>query len=329
MSLGQHDARFGAGTERLRERCSGSGALTAGIAWWPPTQVTMLRSWPGVLEELAGLVNALASDHAGRAYLLQPGAGTIPVLQRMLLDSHAAAGGQQGCADGRLQQHALAALQKLSLHRAAQSEMLRAGLLEWAVGWLQVSCLGRAGCCCRPSLHTPASEGQQHCSRRSPSRPAPRIRLPACLEQGWEALSDFSLEFGSALLLNLALRSEGRARCGALAGPLLALCEALLQHPARQVRCYVNGLLYSALQRREALELAAARGLGHLLEAGEPAGAGLGRAGCCSVAIRVLLQSREAGRTDHYCQPAGACPAAHYWCRLAGDRAQWLSSRTS
>ena len=54
-------------------------------------------------------------------------------------------------------------------------------------------------------------------------------------DQAWDALSDFSLEFGVALLLNLALRGAGRARCDGLVRPLLALCEALLQHPAQQV----------------------------------------------------------------------------------------------
>jgi hypothetical protein len=102
----------------------------------------MLRSSQPVMEELAGLINALASGHIGREYLLQPGAGTVPVLHQMLLAPPGEEGGRQGCSDSRLQQQALAALQKLSLHRRAQSEMVAAGVLDWALGWLQV------GCCC-------------------------------------------------------------------------------------------------------------------------------------------------------------------------------------
>ncbi len=58
---------------------------------------------------------------------------------------------------------------------------------------------------------------------------------PTTTQASWDGLSDFTLEFGTALVLNLVLRSAGKARCDMLAGPLLALCEALLQHPAPQV----------------------------------------------------------------------------------------------
>lgn len=124
-----------------------------------PPQVTMLRSSQPVMEELAGLINALASGHIGRAYLLQPGAGTIPVLHQMLLAPPGEEGSRQGCSDSRLQQQALAALQKLSLHRGAQSEMVAAGVLDWALGWLQV------GACCGACWQGSCVSCMQLCGR--------------------------------------------------------------------------------------------------------------------------------------------------------------------
>ncbi len=43
-----------------------------------------------------------------------------------------------GVRDGALLQQSLVSLQKLSLRRQAQSQMIREGLLEWLVGFLQV-----------------------------------------------------------------------------------------------------------------------------------------------------------------------------------------------
>jgi hypothetical protein len=206
----------------------------------------MLRSCPAALEELAALFNALAPGQGGRAYLLQPGAGTIPVLQQML----ASEGRRAGCADGRLQQQALAALQKLSLHRGHRARCCARGC--WS---------GRALACCRwggpASASAPAAAllwpAQRVWPRARAANLAGWLAAPtgprACLARRApppragrrSAAPPWSLA-RRRCSTSLALRSEGRARCGALAGPLLALCEGR--------------------------ELAAARGLGHLLQAG-------------------------------------------------------------
>jgi len=68
---------------------------------------------------------------------------------------------------------------------------------------------------------------------------------------GWQgeeiqrAPSEFSLEFGSALLMNLALRTAGKHKCAGL--DVLAVALNLMEHWNPQIRTHVNGTLYSLL----------------------------------------------------------------------------------
>eukprot|EP00747_Dinoflagellata_sp_TGD_P048585 gnl/TRDRNA2_/TRDRNA2_145693_c1_seq1.p1 gnl/TRDRNA2_/TRDRNA2_145693_c1~~gnl/TRDRNA2_/TRDRNA2_145693_c1_seq1.p1 ORF type:complete len:908 (+),score=148.75 gnl/TRDRNA2_/TRDRNA2_145693_c1_seq1:36-2726(+) len=115
----------------------------------------------------------------------------------------------------------LAVLQRLSLRRALQSHMIDLGVVDWVLKTLRsVRCLGN---------------------------------VDGVLSGVWRGLGpgaepgapDFSLEFASALLMNLTLRAAGRKRCGELGG-----CEPLLvfiEHPNPQVRTHINGALYSLL----------------------------------------------------------------------------------
>merc|ERR1719386_189145 len=57
--------------------------------------------------------------------------------------------------------------------------------------------------------------------------------------------SEFSLEFGSALLMNLALRTEGRRRC--MRVDTLTVSLNLMEHWNPQIRTHINGTLYSLL----------------------------------------------------------------------------------
>ncbi|CAE7750687.1 armc9 [Symbiodinium necroappetens] len=76
------------------------------------------------------------------------------------------------------------------------------------------------------------------------------------------APSEFSLEFGSAMLMNLALRSTGKRKC--LEQDVLPMAMKLMEHWNPQIRTHINGTLYSLLSlpefrqsaRRERLELA-------------------------------------------------------------------------
>lgn len=62
-------------------------------------------------------------------------------------------------------------------------------------------------------------------------------------------LSEYTSQYGTALMMNLLLRFEGKVRAEECAGALLGVLMDLLDHPNVQVRTYVNGALYSALAR--------------------------------------------------------------------------------
>lgn len=57
--------------------------------------------------------------------------------------------------------------------------------------------------------------------------------------------SEFSLEFGSALLMNLALRTAGKQRC--LEMDTITVALNLMEHWNPQIRTHINGTLYSLL----------------------------------------------------------------------------------
>lgn len=107
----------------------------------------------------------------------------------------------------------LAVLQRLSLRRKLQSDMITLGAVDWVLQTLR---------CIR--CPDPADYG---CIGDEPGSP------------------DFSLEFASALLMNLTLRSSGRRRCIELGAYEILL--PLIEHPNPQVRTHVNGSLYSLL----------------------------------------------------------------------------------
>lgn len=62
-------------------------------------------------------------------------------------------------------------------------------------------------------------------------------------------LSEYSLEYSTALLMNLSLRTAGKNMCEDLSLGVLQLLQSLLEHENPQVRTYINGTLYSILSR--------------------------------------------------------------------------------
>ncbi|CAF0800409.1 unnamed protein product [Rotaria sp. Silwood1] len=60
-------------------------------------------------------------------------------------------------------------------------------------------------------------------------------------------LSDYTLEYGVALLMNLCLRTEGRKKCAEIAEQAITVLASLLAHPNHEIRPYVNSSLYSIL----------------------------------------------------------------------------------
>ncbi|KAK4321181.1 hypothetical protein Pmani_007986, partial [Petrolisthes manimaculis] len=84
------------------------------------------------------------------------------------------------------------------------------------------------------------------------------------------ALSPYTLEYSCALLMNLTLRSEGRARCLPLGPALLSTLTSLLTTVPSHVVPYVTGILYSLLShpslRQDAVDIHLDTTLQHLAQ---------------------------------------------------------------
>eukprot|EP01112_Ceratiomyxa_fruticulosa_P010373 TRINITY_DN2742_c0_g2_i1.p1 TRINITY_DN2742_c0_g2~~TRINITY_DN2742_c0_g2_i1.p1 ORF type:complete len:778 (-),score=181.70 TRINITY_DN2742_c0_g2_i1:122-2455(-) len=82
-----------------------------------------------------------------------------------------------------------------------------------------------------------------------------------------DTLSKYSLEYASALLLNLSLRPSGRKACEEVQEhDVLQVLNNLLEHENPQVRFYTNGTLYSVLSRPLLRERAKAMGMEDILK---------------------------------------------------------------
>ena len=274
------------------------------------------------------LLNAIASDRTGRAYLLQPQGHVIAALLQLLGGgtqhpgcSTDAASGMNGSSREELQQqqeqqeregkprdtvlqaHALAALQKLSLKRKAQSSMIQLGVVPWVVGFLAGDTEGGtagAGAKGSPNVHdkqpgsrlqhgyadaegqaaategteiTPstissggagnheevghvAASGADAGSSSSSARKSTTGQTEGdsrsssssggggsgasganSAAAGVATLSEYSLEYGCALLMNLVLRMAGALAAAEACGDrLLDVCAALLECGNEQVR---------------------------------------------------------------------------------------------
>ncbi|NXG26377.1 ARMC9 protein, partial [Grallaria varia] len=62
-----------------------------------------------------------------------------------------------------------------------------------------------------------------------------------------DCLSDYTLEYSVALLMNLCLRSAGKKMCARIANHVLKVLASLLGHENHEIQPYVNGALYSIL----------------------------------------------------------------------------------
>ena len=82
-----------------------------------------------------------------------------------------------------------------------------------------------------------------------------------------DALSQYSVEYGTALLMNLSLRSAGKSKCTQPDLDILSVLSQLMESDSMQVRTYVNGTLYSILMRASLKARAAEIGLPDSLKA--------------------------------------------------------------
>ena len=81
-----------------------------------------------------------------------------------------------------------------------------------------------------------------------------------------DQLSEYSIEYATALLMNLSLRSNGKDKCEDPEIGLLQVLNDLVEHEDLQVRTYVNGTLYSIFTRRKLREEAKAIGMPEVLQ---------------------------------------------------------------
>merc|ERR1719230_2377444 len=76
-----------------------------------------------------------------------------------------------------------------------------------------------------------------------------------------DSLSQYSIEYGTALLMNLSLRAAGKTKCTDPDLDVLNVLSQLMEHESLQVRTYVNGTLYSVLVKAPLKARAAEIGL--------------------------------------------------------------------
>ena len=86
------------------------------------------------------------------------------------------------------------------------------------------------------------------------------------LKEESEHLSDYSVEYATALLMNLSLRSSGKDKCEEPSIQLLQVLNELVEHENLQVRTYVNGTLYSIFTRKKLREQAKELGMPEVLQ---------------------------------------------------------------
>lgn len=69
-------------------------------------------------------------------------------------------------------------------------------------------------------------------------------------------ISEYSIEYGLALLMNLSLNKKGRDKCEEISKPILMLLINYINSESVQIRTCVNGTLYSLIKRKSIREVA-------------------------------------------------------------------------
>jgi LisH domain-containing protein ARMC9 len=162
-----------------------------------PLIIRLLRCpAPAVSESTCRLVNAMTSERIGRVYCLRAPA-VLPSLLAVLRSEPG---------DTPARQNALGALQKCSMRKAAQREMVKGGALEWTVTALAGHARWRLAAARKAHLEHTRDEGLQAAADAEVE--AARFRLGA-----------YSVEYATALLMNLSLSRSGKARVMTMPAP--------------------------------------------------------------------------------------------------------------
>ena len=79
-------------------------------------------------------------------------------------------------------------------------------------------------------------------------------------------LSDYTIEYGLALLMNLSLRKEGKEKFEALGEKKINILIKFLKYENIQILTCINGMLYSLIKKEKIKKLAIEFGIGAVLE---------------------------------------------------------------
>eukprot|EP00842_Homolaphlyctis_polyrhiza_P002553 jgi/Hompol1/3299/HPOL_003191-RA len=79
--------------------------------------------------------------------------------------------------------------------------------------------------------------------------------------QDLEPLSEYTIEYASALMMNLCLRTLGKQECSEHPQQTLKILNELIEHDNVQVKTYANGTLYSVLSEKAVRECARSIGM--------------------------------------------------------------------
>ena len=166
----------------------------------------LLSSTRRVKEYTIRFLNVITSEKQGRVYLLQK-ENIVSLLISILYAEKQ---------DNLLRQNSLGVLQKLSLKRSAQLEMIKFDVLDW---------------------------------------------LMKILKNDADSIADYTLEYATALLMNLSLRTLGKDKLAKIPNDVITILNKFISHDNNQVRTYINGTLYSILTRKSLKEAALKQGI--------------------------------------------------------------------
>lgn len=173
---------------------------------------SLLSSTRRVREYTIRFLNVISSEKSGRVYLLQK-ENLVNLLINILYSEKQ---------DNLLRQNTLGVLQKLSLKRTAQLEMIKLDILDW---------------------------------------------LMKILKNEINNIADYTLEYATALLMNLSLRTLGKDKLSKHANDVISMLSKFVAHENNQVRTYINGTLYSILTRKALKDAANKAGMEKKLKA--------------------------------------------------------------
>lgn len=170
----------------------------------------LLSSTRRVKEYLLRFLNVLSSEKPGRLYLLTKEKVVISLVNVLYAEKQ----------DSTLRQNTLGVLQKLSLKKTAQMEMIQVDMLDWLM----------------KVLHN-------------------------------DEISEYTLEYAAALLMNLSLRTLGKEKLCKAPEEVMNLLLKFISYENSQVRTYINGTLYSILTKKKLKNTAVRMGIEKKLKA--------------------------------------------------------------